>query len=220
MKRHIAGLALSLVCALVPSRWVVADDFEYNLPAGSQMAEAMWDMMDWMRGERGGPFRFNSDSLPGMGNFAWPGMGMTGMPSYMDGMPMMNNFSDVYQSSPWSRLPDQFDRFQQPGGWAADQVPGRGDPEWNSDSRDAGSRLDGVWRGNSGETLMIEGDRFRLADAGGDYLDGRLQIRGDLVTTYVPITEQVKHYRYVKVGRMLMLRDDRDQTLVFERVYR
>ncbi|MCB1735766.1 MAG: hypothetical protein H6981_12195 [Gammaproteobacteria bacterium] len=214
MKRLLAGLVLILAA----TSQTFAGDYEYNAPAGSQMAETMWDMMDWMRGENGGPFRFNSNPLPGMNSFSWPGMGMTGMPSYMDGMPMMNNFGDVYQASPWSQLPGQMDRFQQPGGWADSQRIPPTDPR--SPTAQTSSRLDGMWRSTSGEVFMIEGERFRIVDTAGDYLDGRIQVVEDRLRTYLPLTEQVRDYRFVKVGRMLMLRDESDQTLVFERVYR
>lgn len=217
MKRPLAGLVLILAPVMLVSP-LYAGDYQYNAPVGSQMAESMWDMMDWMRGDNGGPFRFNSNTMPGMNNFSFPGMGMTGMPSYMDGMPMMDNFGDVYESSPWSQLPGQMERFQQPGGWANGQRV----PPTNAGGNvvRTASRLDGMWRSTSGEVFMIEGERFRIVDTSGDYLDGRIQVAGDRIRTYLPLTEQVRNYRYVKVGSMLMLRDDSDQTLVFERVYR
>ena len=70
--------------------------------------------------------------------------------------------------------------------------------------------------GGTGQALAEpdpNGEGHRGRDRGGQGCPGA-------VAGHLPLTEQVRNYRYVKVGSMLMLRDDSDQTLVFERVYR
>lgn len=80
--------------------------------------------------------------------------------------------------------------------------------------------LDGAWRADSGEYLLIEGERFRLHADSKRYIDGRLRTRGDIVGLLYPKRRTALLYRYQISGDQLQLRDQQGQTLRYRRVRR
>lgn len=78
--------------------------------------------------------------------------------------------------------------------------------------------LNGIWRGASGDTLVIHGNRFRIHNAAGLYSDGIFQIVGSQFHAYTPASGVVRHYGLNQLGDRLALRDDEGQILLFERL--
>lgn len=243
-------LSGALVTAVSVPVW--AEEYSGNpmgvasMGGSNEMAEAMWDMMDWFRQGENTPFNtwgqnMWGGSMPGMpfpGSqngqqnpwmngvpnmmSGWPGSEngqWGGMPSYMNQMPMMNQLHEAYQTSPWPELQQKMlsEPFIKGENGMPVAMPGmKNNPQQAQIER----RLDGVWQGQSGEYFLIRGDVFRLISPEGENLDGTLRIQGGRVQTRINTTGQVLEYEYVKIGDMLMLRDERDQTLVFNRVQR
>ena len=78
--------------------------------------------------------------------------------------------------------------------------------------------LDGAWRGQQGEVLLIEGQRFRLHADRRRYLDGRLRRRGNIVGFLYPKRETALLYRYQISGDRLALQSRDRKIMVYQRV--
>lgn len=74
------------------------------------------------------------------------------------------------------------------------------------------TNLDGAWRGQNGEILLIEGKRFRLHADRRRYLDGRLGRRGNIVGFLYPKRQTALLYRYQISGNRLALQS-RDRSI-------
>ena len=80
------------------------------------------------------------------------------------------------------------------------------------------AHLNGVWRGNNGEILALQGGRFRIQKGPRQYVDGTYLIRGSRFLAYCCAERIPRSYRLAVTGDMLVLRDERGQHLVFRRV--
>ncbi len=194
--KKIVSMLLMVFASVLFGPSVHSADYTIN-NTRSNMAEAMWDMMDWLRdGQRGHGVPFS-----GMGGFPE----MNTPPSFSVQGP---------NHQPWKNSGDAPQKPLNP--------PTQEEKTSSSESVDwpVSRRLDGVWKGQSGEFFMIKGERFRLVAVSGDSLDGKIRIIGDRMQTYLPVTEQVRNYQFVKIGETMMMRDDTGQTLVFTRLQR
>lgn len=79
--------------------------------------------------------------------------------------------------------------------------------------------LDGAWRGQNGEILLIEGRRFRLHADPKRYLDGRLGRRGNIVGFLYPERETALLYRYQISGNRLALQSRDRNIRYFQRLH-
>lgn len=82
------------------------------------------------------------------------------------------------------------------------------------------SELDGAWRADSGEYLLIEGERFRLHADPRRYIDGRMRTQGNIVGFLYPQRRTVLLYRYQVSGDRLLLRDQNGHELRYRRIAR
>jgi len=80
------------------------------------------------------------------------------------------------------------------------------------------TNLDGAWRGQNGEILLIEGKRFRLHADRRRYLDGRLGRRGNIVGFLYPKRQTALLYRYQISGNRLALQSRDRRIRYFQRL--
>ncbi len=78
--------------------------------------------------------------------------------------------------------------------------------------------LGGIWRGATGDVLVIQGHRFRIHNNDGFYRDGTFHVRGNLLVTYAPATGVTRHYELAQLGDRLALRDSAGQLFIFDRL--
>ena len=81
-----------------------------------------------------------------------------------------------------------------------------------------GASLDGAWRGQNGEILLIEGPRFRLHADQRRYLDGRLGRRDNIVGFLYPKSNTALLYHSQISGDKLALQDRQQRTRYFQRI--
>ena len=78
--------------------------------------------------------------------------------------------------------------------------------------------LDGAWRSNNGEYLLIEGQRFRLHSTAQRYIDGRIAQRGDVVGFLYPQRRTALLYHYQIRGNRLALLGQDGRMMGYQRV--
>lgn len=175
--------------------------------------ESMQIMMDAMG--------LNRQGTPSGGSFSWPQGGQGQSFSATPGTGMM---------SPWlgGRIPGQSQMQQMMGQtpWGSGgsaQTPGDWRNNMNSWARafqqylSPGGQLDGTWQGQSGEILMIQGDRYRIYANPDQYTDGLLRIQDNYLWLGNPRTKTVQEYEFATYEGRLALRDSLGQLLLFRR---
>ncbi len=78
-------------------------------------------------------------------------------------------------------------------------------------------QLAGYWRSRSGETLLIQGERFILQAEGVGSIEGRLLARGDRLVAYNQAEGIETVYRFLHQDDILVLRDSLGQAILFQR---
>lgn len=149
-------------------------------------------------------------------------------------MGMMGKFSQQFQQSQGGALSGQMGSAQSANG---QQGFGSQLQDWSSQaaapqamakqmmapmSSQIGQRgvLDGAWRSNNGEYLLIEGDRFRLHASRSRYIDGRLALRGNIAGFLYPQRETALLYRYRISGDQMALQGRDGRIMGYQRVRR
>jgi hypothetical protein len=191
-------------------------------------AQAMDMMVDAM--ESYGRNRAWEDALSSYGTQSQPlsWAGVTGMspwstmPGIGNQIPGQSQMQQLFQSYP------QAGQFWQPGGRIGSPATGyRGImPRPGAATRGlaslygAGSAIDGVWQGNSGEIFLVHNGQFRLYAGRDNYNDGRLAVRGNRLILANPSTGISRAYEYATEDGRLVLRDDNGNLLLYRRVPR
>ena len=129
-------------------------------------------------------------------------------------MGMAGQFARQFQDS---QMGQQMDRTR---GNSSDLSGGGRQATQNNGNASGGVTLDGAWRGAEGEYLLIDGQRFRLHSDTRRYIDGRLQVRDDLVAFYYPRQRAALVYRYSGSSEQLQLQDSQGRILRYQRVPR
>jgi hypothetical protein len=153
------------------------------------------------------------NAMNGAANWESPGT-WTGAPS---------PYSPPRPTAPWG-----WNRFAPqaswPGGGSAFADP-RQSLSWRREAaRPAATRnqtrlsLSGIWQGNSGDVLVIRGNRFRIHNAEGLHRDGIFQVVGSQFFAVAPQAGVMRRYELAKQGDRLALRDSEGQVLLFERL--
>jgi len=151
-----------------------------------------------------------------MGGSPWNSFGSTPWNTF-GGTPW-NNMSGTPWTNPWSS--GGGNPFA--GGYPGTAGPAWGGPgnpanygTWNSPGGYSGTALlDGRWYGNSGEILEIRGNRFRLQQ-GKVGLNGRIELKDNIVSMYSPQTNTVTRYTFVRNQSGLLLQDASGTVLRF-----
>ena len=136
------------------------------------------------------------------GGMTWPGgMGMPGGMTWPGGMGMpdgMNWFSPEYA---YSGLPGQ----QYPDSMG-----------FNPYGTNPGY-LDGLWQGEGGDYLEIQGNRFTLSE-GNVSISGKLLVRENRLFMQSPQTGIAQRYTYFMREDYLLLRNEQGQSMLYRRV--
>ncbi|MDX1698581.1 MAG: hypothetical protein R3308_09860, partial [Thiohalobacterales bacterium] len=114
-------------------------------------------------------------------------------------------------ASPWSGLGSPWS-----GGWNSPFGTGAGPWGGHGPRRADSHLLEGRWYGNSGEILLIRGNRFSLR-TGLIMLSGTLRIANNLIVMYSPQTRTVTRYTFVRNETNLFLDDGSGSVLTFRR---
>ena len=131
-------------------------------------------------------------------------MPMTGMPSYNMPMSGLNNMQPQMMQMPNTQL-NQMNPMQA-GQLDQGKLPMQLSP------------LDGVWIGQQGETLQIQGNNFALSSrSSGQVVSGQIQTRKQYLLLYVERTDSKRLYEFaIDQGRMV-LRDEHGKLLLYRR---
>jgi hypothetical protein len=193
-----ALIAVILLPALLPVPGAFAQRaYPSQSPYGktNPFVESMQLMLDAMKnasrsGETGSWGNAPLDWSQYNPSWAWPGSMGSGFPS------------------PWGggQLPGQ-QQMQQ-------MMPGLGSTQGQPFS---GSSLNGVWRGRSGDVLVIQGNRFRIYADKTRFTEGELRIQGNQLWLHNPKANHTQRYEYAEHEGRLALRDARGQLLLYRR---
>jgi len=205
-----------LLIALWPLSLPAAVNMDYA-GNGNPFIEAMLAMMDAMglrNNNYSQPLNTAQMMYPGMSTLPMSGMPMTGsMP--MTGMPTsgmpMNGFNNMQQPlQSFTTMSPQMKQMTQPLQTMQGNMPGIGKQAGQS------SQLNGVWLGQQGDTLQIQGDYFVLSSRhSGRSLSGQIQTKGQYLLLYIQSSGSKQLYQYaIDQGRMV-LRDRQGNLLLY-----
>ena len=147
-------------------------------------------------------------------------------------MGMMSKFAQQYQDSQVGSFAGQMGANPMGNGQMADGGGQQGfqsmmEPmqrfnplQGQNQSQVQTGKLDGAWRGHSGNYLLIEGDRFRLHSDGQRYIDGRLALRGNIVGFLYPQRKTALLYRYRVEGDRMALQSQDGDVLLYQKIPR
>lgn len=206
---------------------------EMHVEGNNPLVTMMWTMADIMgllkdnASPQGMPFMGNGWSGNPMGTMmnpmsAWPyagampGMGMmpgmNSMPGMgaMPGMPAMPNWSN-FANLPNQQAGQAWNRFLS----AMPQGKGIGPAYPNTEF----GNLDGLWQSDNGELLAIKGSQFRI-QAGDNRSGGEIHTQGDRMILRNQESGIARQYEYLRNSKVLVMRGEDGQTLVFHRLGR
>jgi hypothetical protein len=193
---------------------------EYLRVANGQynpFGQAMDMMMDAM--ESYGRNRAWEDTLSSYANqaqpWSWgtlPGVSpWSGLSGVTPQLPGQSQWQQLFQGMPQQRPGDPL------RGYSA-FTPGPGLNRGSTTRYNAGSPVNGVWQGNSGEILLVRGQSFRLYVGRDNYSDGRLALLGNRLVLANPSTGISREYEYAAHEGRLVLRDSDGNLLLYRRV--
>lgn len=194
MRRALALLALLAVLPAAASNGYGNDQSGRQHPFMESM-QIMMDSMGLSRGGSAGPFDSPWSQFGQMSGAnpmsAW-GSGGSQMQQMMGKWPQMGG------SDPFSQFGGQWMQAPQ-------NMPFMG------------SQLDGLWRGRSGDALLIKGNQYRIQAGKNRSVQGRLLVKGNQLWLQNAQTKSVKQYEFANDSGRLVLRDEYGQLLLYRR---
>ncbi|OOZ37199.1 hypothetical protein [Solemya velesiana gill symbiont] len=181
-----------------------AADLDYPNRYGT-LAESMMDMMDAFSSAY--QKRKGSDT-PG---FDWPQNNFGSMPGFspsmspfspygMPGSMSFSSFGPSPYSNPWGSM-QQFNQFKR--------------------APSATKQLDGDWRGQAGDVLVINNGRFRIFRDRSNFREGRIHIENDQHLLMQDLASgQSLRYEYAEQEGRLALRDEWGNLMLYRRISR
>lgn len=80
------------------------------------------------------------------------------------------------------------------------------------------SRLEGVWEGQNGELLIVQGARFRIYSPSMQRVDGLIRIQGERLALYNPQDEHPQPFEFKESRGRLIMRDLTGQSYLYRRL--
>lgn len=195
--------------ALLLSLWLAATAWGAGSAASRMMSQAMLSMMDAM-GNLAQKFNRNqgwssSSYLPpsawqGLGYAPW---GMSTLPG--GGIPGQQQLQGVMGQAPAAALSGQQAAQGLLGQTLPGQAPGR-------------SPLDGIWRGQRGEIVLVMYGMFRIYANADTYRDGRYEVQGNKLVMIDPSRGTRRSYDFALDQGRLVLRDRDGNLLLFRQL--
>ena len=194
-------LAVTLLLAVLSAAAPAADGFQNYGQSGRQhpFVESMQLMMDAMSVNKGGSAGvFDSPwsqfgQMPGGNLFSPMGGGSSQMQQLMGNWPQMGGMDQLGQyGRQWMQAPQNLPFL--------------------------GSQLNGVWRGRSGEVLVISGNQYRIQAGRNRAVQGQLRVQGNRLWLQNAQTNTVNEYDFANHEGRLVLRDRYGQLLLYRRV--
>jgi hypothetical protein len=216
VKLHLRILAVLLLAAF--ARTVASP----VIAADNDLVTAMSNMLRAMG------FNNQNNSLNSLPATSWPLAGAQPWAiNPIGGMNPMNGLNPMNSLNPMGGS-----YYPYPGNWPnlGNSQPwnfGNGGDQWSMQSFFPGTLnlfgstgIDGYWYSSNGETLQIQGNRFRLTSTDNRQLEGLIQTRDNYLAMHNPLNQVTNLYEYAYDNDRLVMKDPQEQLFLYRRMGR